>query len=119
MVDGGDQTAASDATGLGATGVAPELRADRVLLRGWRADDLAPFAELNADPRVMEHFQAPLTRAQSDAFVRERTVPEFAERGFGLWQSRSPVSHLSSATSACRRPPSRLASRRASKSVGV
>ena len=90
MVDGGDQTAASDATGLGATGVAPELRADRVLLRGWRADDLAPFAELNADPRVMEHFQAPLTRAQSDAFVRERTVPEFAERGFGLWAVEVP-----------------------------
>jgi len=33
----------------------PELRGERVLLRGWRASDLEPLAVLNADPRVMEH----------------------------------------------------------------
>jgi RimJ/RimL family protein N-acetyltransferase len=68
----------------------PELRTDRLLLRAWRADDLAPFAALSRDPRVMEYFPAPLTRAQSDAFVVERVVPQFAERGFGLWAVEIP-----------------------------
>jgi RimJ/RimL family protein N-acetyltransferase len=66
------------------------LHGERIVLRGWRGDDLRPFAELNADPRVMEHFPAPLTRAESDAFVRDRIVPQFAERGFGLWALEVP-----------------------------
>jgi len=47
----------------------PELRTERLRLRAWRDDDLEPFAALNADPVVMEHFPAPLTRDESDAFV--------------------------------------------------
>ena len=69
---------------------APTLQGDRVLLRGWRPDDLEPFAELNADPRVMEHFPKPLTREESDAFVRDRIVPQFSARGFGLWAVEVP-----------------------------
>ena len=72
------------------TGAAPVLRGERVLLRGWRADDLAPFAALNADPRVMEHYPATLTRAESDAFVRDRALPAFAHRGFGPWAVEVP-----------------------------
>ena len=68
----------------------PELRGGRVLLRGWMEDDLEPFAALNADPRVMEHYPAPLTREESDAFVRERIVPHFAEHRFGLWAVEAP-----------------------------
>ena len=61
-----------------------ELRTERLLLRQWRDADLAPFAALNADPQVMEHFPSPLTREHSDAFAascRER----IAERGWGIW----------------------------------
>ncbi len=47
----------------------PELRTARLRLRAWRDDDLEAFAALNADPVVMEHFPAPLTREESDAFV--------------------------------------------------
>lgn len=47
----------------------PELRTGRLRLRAWRDDDLEPFAALNADPVVMEHFPAPLSRSESDAFV--------------------------------------------------
>jgi RimJ/RimL family protein N-acetyltransferase len=39
------------------------LHTDRLLLRRWRPDDRAPFAAINADPRVMEWFQGPLTAA--------------------------------------------------------
>jgi RimJ/RimL family protein N-acetyltransferase len=60
------------------------LPTDRLLLRRWRPEDRAPFAALNADPEVMEHFPARLTRAESDAFV-DRIEAGFAEHGFGLW----------------------------------
>jgi RimJ/RimL family protein N-acetyltransferase len=56
----------------------------RLLLRRWRPEDRAPFAAMNADPEVMEHFPAPLTRADSDAFV-DRIEDGFAAHGFGLW----------------------------------
>ena len=62
----------------------PELRTDRLLLRHWREEDREPFAEMNADREVMEHFPARLTRAESDAFV-DRVEQGFADLGFGLW----------------------------------
>lgn len=45
-----------------------EFDTARLRLRLWRDGDLEPFAALNADPRVMEFFPAPI-----DA------------RGWGLW----------------------------------
>ena len=68
----------------------PRLHGERVLLREWVQHDLEPFAALNADPRVMEHYPSPLTRSESDAFVRERIVPQFADHGFGLWAVEVP-----------------------------
>ena len=61
-----------------------ELRTDRLLLRRWVAADRSPFADLNADARVMEHFPGVLTRAESDAMV-ERIEAHFERYGFGLW----------------------------------
>ena len=60
------------------------LRTPRLVLRAWRESDLAPFAALNADPRVMEHFPSVLTRAESDAMVA-RLNAAIEERGFGFW----------------------------------
>lgn len=61
-----------------------ELSTERLLLRQWRPADHEPFAALNADPVVMEHFPAPLDRAQSDALIaREET--RIDQRGWGLW----------------------------------
>jgi RimJ/RimL family protein N-acetyltransferase len=64
--------------------VITHLTTERLLLRGWTAADRAPFAALNADPEVMEHFPAPLSRAESDAMV-DRVMAGLAERGWGLW----------------------------------
>ena len=62
----------------------PEVRTERLVLRGWRGADLAPFAALNADPAVMEFFPARLSREDSDAFVG-RQIAGWAANGFGLW----------------------------------
>ena len=47
----------------------PEVRTERLLLRGWRAEDREPFAEMSADPEAMRHYPAPLTRWESHARV--------------------------------------------------
>lgn len=60
------------------------LRTERLALRRWRDSDRAPFAAMNADPEVMEHFPATLTREQSDVMI-ERIEAAFEARGFGLW----------------------------------
>ncbi|GAA1879856.1 GNAT family N-acetyltransferase [Actinomadura bangladeshensis] len=60
------------------------LRTDRLIMRRWTEADREPFAALNADPQVMEHFPAPLTRQESDALV-DRIERRFEESGFGFW----------------------------------
>lgn len=67
----------------------PELRTERLLLRGWSDVDLEPFGALNADPEVMEHFPSALTRDQSDELVA-RIRDGFAQHGFGLWAVEVP-----------------------------
>lgn len=61
-----------------------ELDTERLRLRQWRASDRAPFAELNADPRVMEFFPARLDRQASDALA-QRIETKIAARWWGLW----------------------------------
>ena len=62
----------------------PELETSRLRLRRWREEDREPFAAINADPRVMEFFLAPLTRRQSDDLI-DRIEDGFGRDGFGLW----------------------------------
>ncbi|WP_020578122.1 GNAT family N-acetyltransferase [Actinopolymorpha alba] len=61
-----------------------EFKTERLILRRWRDSDLEPFAALNSDPDVMEHFPALMTREESDDLVA-RIESAFPERGFGLW----------------------------------
>lgn len=60
------------------------LRTDRLVLRRWRESDRDPYAALNADPVVMEHLPATLTRAESDAMV-DSIEAKFDDQGYGLW----------------------------------
>ena len=63
---------------------AVELETPRLRLRQWCDADLAPFAALSADPRVMEFFPALLSCEASNAMaLRCQTL--IAERGWGLW----------------------------------
>jgi RimJ/RimL family protein N-acetyltransferase len=66
-----------------------EIHTPRLYLRRWRPTDRAPFATLNADPRVMEYFPKPLSCEESDAMVA-RIEANFEQRGFGLWAVEIP-----------------------------
>jgi len=65
------------------------LRTQRLLLRPWRESDRVPFAAMNADPRVMEHFPRISTREESDAGF-DRIVARMEQQGFGLWAVELP-----------------------------
>ncbi len=67
----------------------PEIRTERLLLRGWTPSDRDAFAALNADPRVMEFLGDPLTRQQSDALV-DRIEAKFERDGLGFWAVEAP-----------------------------
>ena len=60
------------------------LHTRRLLLRRWLDRDREPFAALNADTEVTEHFPSAQDRASSDALV-DRIEKRFGESGYGLW----------------------------------
>ena len=66
------------------------VRTDRLLLRPWGDADHVPFAEMNADPQVMEHFPGTMSRSQSDGLV-DRVLAHWAELGWGLWAVEVPA----------------------------
>jgi RimJ/RimL family protein N-acetyltransferase len=66
-----------------------ELRTKRLLMRRWRPADRAPFASMNADPRVMEYFPILLSSEASNALA-DRIDAHFARYGYGLWAVEIP-----------------------------
>jgi len=57
------------------------IRTPRLLLRPWRASDREPFADLNADPEVMEFFPSCLSREESDELAA-RIEAHHKDHGF-------------------------------------
>jgi RimJ/RimL family protein N-acetyltransferase len=71
----------------------PELRTERLALRQWRESDLEPWAAMNADPEVREHFPGLLTREQSAASMA-RFQADLDHRGCDLISHSSMVPSL-------------------------
>jgi RimJ/RimL family protein N-acetyltransferase len=57
---------------------------DRLILRAFRETDRDPWAAMNADPEVMRHFPATLSRAEADG-VMDRVNEKIADTGVGFW----------------------------------
>jgi RimJ/RimL family protein N-acetyltransferase len=62
----------------------PTIVTERLVLRRWRREDRAPFAEMNADPAVMEFFPKLMSRRESDALA-DRADALFDRFGYGLF----------------------------------
>lgn len=63
-----------------------EINTERLLLRGWKPKDHAPFAAMCGDPDVMRYIGNGTTRTAEDAarYIRSFET-EWSERGFGLF----------------------------------
>lgn len=61
-----------------------EMETERLWLRQWRDEDLAPFVAMGRDPEVMRYFPA-LLSAEDSAEGMERQRGLIATRGWGLW----------------------------------
>ncbi|MGC4982568.1 MULTISPECIES: GNAT family N-acetyltransferase [unclassified Streptomyces] len=63
-----------------------EIRTPRLLLRRWYDDDLAPMADINADPEVMRWIGDGSVRdLEATAEEIERWEDEWDEEGFGVF----------------------------------
>ena len=60
------------------------IRTKRLLLRRWRNEDLAEFAAINADRKVMRYFPSTYTYEQSEAQIK-RFNESIDELGLGFW----------------------------------
>jgi hypothetical protein len=61
-----------------------EFQTSRLLLRQWRDSDREPFADMNADPAVMEFFPSLQSRAGSSASI-DFWQSQFAAQGWSNW----------------------------------
>ena len=60
------------------------LESERLVLRSWREEDLAPFHAICADPQVMATLGPVLDRAQTEALIARIAALEAAD-GYTFW----------------------------------
>jgi ribosomal-protein-alanine N-acetyltransferase len=65
------------------------LKTDRLILRRWRAADLQPFAEINADPVAMRFMPTTFGIEVSRILITQFET-HFQSHGFGVWAIEAP-----------------------------
>jgi hypothetical protein len=65
------------------------IRTKRLVLRAWHEEDSKFFAQMNSDPRVMEHFPTTLSLQESNDLAK-RLSAKLQEQGWGLWAVSVP-----------------------------
>jgi RimJ/RimL family protein N-acetyltransferase len=68
-----------------------EIRTERLIMRGWRESDLAPWAAMNADPEVRRYLGPLLTFEQASAWMLN-LQDDLDRYGFGFWALEVRVS---------------------------
>jgi RimJ/RimL family protein N-acetyltransferase len=61
-----------------------DISTERLIMRGWRDSDLAPWAAMNADPEVRQYLGPLLTAEQAAAWVLN-FQDDLDRYGFGYW----------------------------------
>ena len=61
-----------------------EIKTERLVMRGWRESDLAPWAAMNADPEVRQYVGPLLTFEQAAAWALN-FQDDLDRYGFGFW----------------------------------
>jgi len=61
-----------------------EIGTERLIMRGWRDSDLAPWAAMNADPEVRRYLGPLLTFEQASAWVLNYQ-DDLDRHGYGFW----------------------------------
>ncbi len=61
-----------------------ELQTERLLLRQWHKGDFPAFADLNADPVVMQYYPEILSANESD-ILANKFMHLIEKRGWGFW----------------------------------
>ena len=62
----------------------PVISTPRLILRAWTDQDLDAFAEIQADPIVMQHFTMTMSRDETSQMLK-RICEHFDKHGFGWW----------------------------------
>ena len=57
---------------------------DRIIVREWCDEDRIPFAQMNADPVIMEYLPRSLTEKESNHLV-DKFVKHYDKHGYGLY----------------------------------
>jgi RimJ/RimL family protein N-acetyltransferase len=62
----------------------PTLTTERLVLRAFAADDLEPYAAMNADPEMMRYVGGPIDRAATWRLMA-MLLGHWDLRGYGMW----------------------------------
>lgn len=68
------------------------LETERLYLRQWQPSDLAIFANMNADPEVMQYFPKLLSATVSDV-IANKCQQLITDNGWGFWAVSIKQSH--------------------------